>query len=157
MHSERQGALFRLRILKAFTAVSFANRSRMAPKRCRNKFLRYFPGGFEDQKYIDWERGYKWTAHQRWQEILGQEEHRALIRRGQGMEVAARAVRIESRTNLFFSFEKMAVRDAVKSETGARLFAKVFTSCSIPATNLRPGLPIGARSLPNCPGSRHAF
>jgi hypothetical protein len=49
------------------------------PKRCRNKFLRYFPQGFADQKYIDWERGYKWTAHQRWQEILSQEEHRALI------------------------------------------------------------------------------
>jgi hypothetical protein len=49
------------------------------PKRCRNKFLRHFPDGFSDQKYIDWERGYKWAAHQRWQEILGQEEHRALI------------------------------------------------------------------------------
>jgi hypothetical protein len=49
------------------------------PKRCCNKFLRYFPRGFTDQEYIDWERGYKWAAHQRWQEILGQEEHRALI------------------------------------------------------------------------------
>jgi hypothetical protein len=93
-------------------------------KRCRNKFLRYFPSGFADQKYIDWERGHKWTAHQRWQEILGQEEHRALIRRGEFMEVAARAVRIESRTNLPFSFEKMALRDALKSEAGARLFTK---------------------------------
>jgi hypothetical protein len=73
---------------------------------------------------IDWERAYKWTAHQHWREILGQEEHRALIRRGQAMEVAARAVRIESRANLLFSFEKMAVREAVKSEAGARLFAK---------------------------------
>jgi hypothetical protein len=72
-----------------------------------------FSAGFTDQKYIDWERGYKWTAHQRWQEILGQEEHRALIRRGEAMEVAARAVRIESRTNLLFSFEKMELRDAV--------------------------------------------
>ncbi len=34
-----------------------------------------------------------------------------------------RAVRIESRTNLLFSFEKMALRDAVKSKTGARGFA----------------------------------
>jgi hypothetical protein len=59
-----------------------------------------------DQKYIDWERDYKWTAHQRWQEILGQEEHRALMRRGEALEVAARAVRIESRTNLLFSFER---------------------------------------------------
>ena len=38
-------------------------------------------------------------------------------------EIAARAVRIESRTNLLFSFEKMALRDAVKSPAGARLFA----------------------------------
>ena len=65
------------------------------PKRCRNELLRRFPDGFADQKYIDWERGYKWTAHQRWQEILGQEEPRALIRRGEAMKVAARAVRIE--------------------------------------------------------------
>jgi hypothetical protein len=33
-------------------------------------------------------------------------------------------VRIESRTNLLFSFEKMALRDAVKSEAGAKLFAQ---------------------------------
>jgi hypothetical protein len=39
-----------------------------------------------------------------------QEEHRALIRRGQAMEVAARAVRIQSRTNILFSFEKVAVQ-----------------------------------------------
>ena len=34
------------------------------------------------------------------------------------------AVRIESRTNLLFSFEKMALRDAVKPPEGARAFAK---------------------------------
>jgi hypothetical protein len=39
------------------------------------------------------------------------------------MEVALRAVRIESRTNLIFSFEKMALRDAVKSAAGAKAFA----------------------------------
>ena len=36
---------------------------------------------------------------------------------------AARAVRLESRTNLLFSFEKMALRDAVKPAAGARAFA----------------------------------
>src|SRR5205085_2387758 len=30
-----------------------------APERCRRKFLRFFPGGFRDEKYVDWERGYK--------------------------------------------------------------------------------------------------
>ena len=39
-------------------------------------------------------------------------------------EIAARAVRIESRTNLLFSFEKMALRDAVKPAAGARAFAE---------------------------------
>jgi hypothetical protein len=32
-------------------------------------------------------------------------------------------VRLESRTNLLFSFEKMALRDAVKPEEGARAFS----------------------------------
>ena len=39
-------------------------------------------------------------------------------------EIAARAVRLESRTNLLFSFEKMALRDAVKPVAGAGLFAE---------------------------------
>ena len=36
--------------------------------------------------------------------------------------IANTAVRIESRTNLLFSFEKMALRDAVKSRAGAKRF-----------------------------------
>ena len=38
-------------------------------------------------------------------------------------EVALRAVRIESKTNLLFSFEKMALRDAVRDPRGAEVFA----------------------------------
>ena len=34
------------------------------------------------------------------------------------------AIKIESRTNLLFSFEKMAIRDALKSEREARNFAE---------------------------------
>ncbi|GAC1691115.1 MAG: hypothetical protein NVS9B3_09710 [Gemmatimonadaceae bacterium] len=89
----------------------------------RRKFLRFFPGGFNDATYIDWERGYKWTAHVRWEEALGQAEYRGLLRAGKFAEIAARAVRIESRTNLLFSFEKMALRDAVRSALGSRSFA----------------------------------
>jgi hypothetical protein len=91
--------------------------------RCRRKFLRFFPGGFRDDTYVDWERGYKWQAHERWQEQLSPAIVRGLLRDGRHAEVAARAVRIESRTNLLFSFEKMALRDAVKSAAGARMFA----------------------------------
>jgi hypothetical protein len=92
--------------------------------KCRRKFLKFFPKGFQDQKYVDWERGYKWEAHERWLETLGQNAHRALIRDGDYAEVARRAVTIESRTNLLFSFEKMALRDAVKSTVGAKAFAE---------------------------------
>jgi hypothetical protein len=92
--------------------------------RCRRKFLRKFPEGFRDETYIDWERGYKWRAHERWRETLNLESFRTMLRTGTHAEIAARAVTIESRTNLLFSFEKMALRDAVKSPAGARVFAQ---------------------------------
>jgi hypothetical protein len=94
--------------------------------RCRHKFLRFFPGGFRDETYIDWERDYKWEAHERWEEALGQSEFRRLLRGGAFAEAANRAVRVEQRTrhSMLFSFEKMALRDAVKIEGGARTFAE---------------------------------
>jgi hypothetical protein len=92
--------------------------------RCRRKFLRYFHRGFRDETYFDWERGYKEAAHARWNELLNARELRALIRSGRHDEVARRAVSIESRTNLLFSFEKMALRDAVRTHGGARDFSE---------------------------------
>jgi len=92
--------------------------------RSRRKFLRFFAKGFYGEKYIDWERGYKWAAHERWEEQLGRDVHRRLINEGSFAEVSRRAVSIESRTNLLFSFEKMALRDAVKSAAGAQAFAE---------------------------------
>ncbi len=92
--------------------------------RCRRKFLRFFPRGFGDETYIDWERGYKWEAHERWMAALAPGTFRALMRQGQFAQIAAHAVSIESRTNLLFSFEKMALRDAVKPPDGAQAFAE---------------------------------
>jgi hypothetical protein len=97
-----------------------------AALRCRRKFLRFFPGGFHDETYVDWEREYKWEAHQRWEESLNRAEFRRLLRAGEFKEAAARAVRVEQSTrySMLFSFEKMALRDAVKSEEGARTFTE---------------------------------
>jgi hypothetical protein len=92
--------------------------------KCRRKFLRFFPGGFADETYIDWERGYKWAAHERWMAALAPNAFRALLRERRFAEVASHAVAIESRTNLLFSFEKMALRDAVRPPEGARAFAE---------------------------------
>jgi hypothetical protein len=93
-------------------------------RRCRAKFLRFFPGGFADETYLDWERGYKWTAHERWRDVLAPRTFESLLRGGEHLEIARRAVAIEARTNLLFSFEKMALRDAVKTVAGARIFAE---------------------------------
>src|ERR1044071_9271714 len=100
------------------------HRRTAAAERCRRKFLRFFPAGFRDETYIDWERGYKETAHETWSRTLSRKEHRALLDAGNFAEVARRAVQIESRTNLLFSFEKMALRDAVRIENGAETFAR---------------------------------
>ena len=92
--------------------------------KCRRKFLRFFPSGFQDETYLAWERNYKWRAHERWESLLDRSTFRKLLRAGEYVEAATRAVRVESQTNLLFSFEKMALRDAVKSPEGARLFAR---------------------------------
>ena len=92
--------------------------------RCRKKFLYYFPKGFTDQKYIDWERNYKWEAHLTWIEQLNRKEYEQLLADRKYSEIASRAARVETRTNLLFSFEKMALRDAIKTHAGAKDFAK---------------------------------
>jgi len=49
---------------------------------------------------------------------------REKLSQGKFLEIGVEAVKIESRTNLLFSFEKMAIRDALKSERGAQAFAE---------------------------------
>ncbi|MGH7638769.1 MAG: hypothetical protein ACREOK_14060 [Gemmatimonadaceae bacterium] len=92
-------------------------------QRCREKFLRFFPGGFRDETYCDWERDYKWEAHERFCAELRRSALRSLLDAGDYLAIARHAVTIEARTNLLFSFEKMALRDALKSRDGARTFA----------------------------------
>ncbi len=92
--------------------------------RCLKKFLHYFPRGFYDDKYIAWERGYKWNAHLAWTEKLNNKELNALLADHNYPEVGRRATAIESKTNLLFSFEKMALRDGIKDTASAKIFAE---------------------------------
>lgn len=119
---------WRVRISRAISssrAARHAANFATAPARCRRKFLRYFPGGFRDETYLEWERDYKWQTHLRWQQVLGQSQYAELLSAGEFHEIAARAIRVEqqSRHSMIFSFEKMALRDAVRSPEGARAFA----------------------------------
>ena len=97
-----------------------------SPDRCRRKFLGLFPGGFRDEDYVELEREYKVEAHERWVQALPEPQFRALLKAREHGEVAARAVRVEQRTrhSMLFSFEKMALRDALKSASGARTFSE---------------------------------
>lgn len=93
-------------------------------KKCISKFLYYFPGGYAGKKYIAWERDYKWNAHLNWNEKLNKKEFSRLLYNGEFTEIAKRAASLESKTNLLFSFEKMALRDGVKTGRAAQLFAE---------------------------------
>ena len=64
-----------------------------AAQRCRRKFLRFFPDGYHDETYIDWERGYKWSAHERWMKELEPVAFRRLL----AEEVEARVDRLRHR------------------------------------------------------------
>jgi|RhiMethySRZTD1v2_1073278.scaffolds.fasta_scaffold374174_3 hypothetical protein len=93
-------------------------------ERCRRRFLHFFPEGFRDSTYLAWERDYKTEAHLRWGAELGRAQFRALLHTRRFDEIAARAIRIESRTNLLFSFEKMALRDAARMGDGSRVLSE---------------------------------
>src|SRR5688572_11128637 len=60
-----------------------SGRTSVGAIRCGRKFLRFFPKSFRDETYIDWERGYKAEAHERWQEMLAPNIRRQLLRAAQ--------------------------------------------------------------------------
>jgi hypothetical protein len=95
-----------------------------AAMKCRRKFLRFFADGFRDETYAAWEGDYKRAAHANWLELLERDAFGALLNQGSFSEVAERAIKVESRTNLLFSFEKMALRDALRTDAGAEKFAR---------------------------------
>jgi hypothetical protein len=131
----------------------------MAPAlRSRRKFLRFFPGGFHDETYLDWERSYKWQVHLLWREALGRDTFRGLLRARRFPQIAALAVRVEqrSRHSMIFSFEKMALRDAVKSAAGRTPLPKVSTSCFTAVARSSAGSSAGYRWWPVFRASRRA-
>jgi len=90
----------------------------------RKRFLKFFPKAFRDQQYIEWERTYKWDAHKLWNELLSQEQFKKLLHEREYSDIAARALRVESKCNFLFSFEKMALRDALRTANGAYIFSE---------------------------------
>lgn len=107
----------------ALGGASASNVNYLGAARCRRKFELFYPEGFEDETYLVAERAYKERAHLEWEAELGAAAFRKLLARGEFRQIADAAVRIEARSNLLFSFERMALRDAVRTPAGARLFS----------------------------------
>ena len=101
----------------------------LGARRCRRKFLRIFPKGFRDDTYVAWERDYKALAHRQWAEHLDQAKFGALIGRKAFAEIALLTVRIEARTNLLFSFEKMALRRSGGITRSTHVRARLVRFC----------------------------
>ncbi len=99
------------------------NVSFLGAARCRRKFELYYPEGFSDDAYLIAERSTRERAHQAWQRELGPQALSRQLARGEYRAIADAALRVESRTSLLSSFEKMALRDALRPAAGARLFA----------------------------------
>ena len=109
-----------------------------AVARCRRKFLRFFPGAFNDETYLEWERNYKWNAHLQWNELLDFSGFRMLLQKRKFSAIASHALKVESRTNLLFSFEKMAIRDALKSPANGN----AMKNLSLVNSSMRMILPV---------------
>src|SRR5213075_2141786 len=91
-----------------------------ARDRCKKKFIHYFKKGYRDQQYMEWERQYKFDASAEFQNELNRNTYLKLLNNSAYEKIASSVVRIESKTNLLFSFEKMALRDALKTSAGAK-------------------------------------
>jgi hypothetical protein len=94
----------------------------------RRRFLRFFPKAFRDQRYLEWEHAYKWRSHELWKELLNEAEYKKLLELRNYSEIASRALRVEQKTvpPFLFSFEKMALRDALRTEYGAEIFSEAL-------------------------------
>src|SRR5690606_22531186 len=113
-------------MLEAGMATTVPTAAHAGALRSRRRFLRQVPGGFRAPLYLDWERDYKWESPLRWEEALPQATFRRLLREVRATDLAARAMRVEqrSRHSMLFSFEKMALRDALRTPEGAAGFSQ---------------------------------
>ena len=100
-------------------------RHRLTASQTIEKFLKLFPQGFNDPRYFIEERDYKWAAHEKFKESLGDGKGRDLLDRGEITELAQRALAVCSKVNLLSPYENMAFHDALQNRPAA---AHYFTA-----------------------------
>lgn len=88
-----------------------------------HRFEREYPLRFEDPRYLDEERNYKWAAHELFIELLGAGRGEELLAAGQVDEIRQRLLTVEGKVNLLASFEKIAFRAALQDDAAVVAFA----------------------------------
>ncbi|MEP6792511.1 MAG: hypothetical protein ABI907_14150, partial [Ramlibacter sp.] len=100
--------------LSPFAAGARAsNINYLGAARARRKFEVYYPGGFDDPVYQVAERSVKERAHLEWDTELSPLAWRRMLARREYSRIVEVVLRVEQRSSLLFSFEKMALHDAV--------------------------------------------
>jgi len=89
----------------------------------KSGFLRQFPDGFEDKKYLEAERNYKYEAHELMMSLLNEQDLSALIGAANYAEICKRALQVVNKTNLIFPNEKMALKDGLASDADKKCFS----------------------------------
>ena len=93
----------------------------------RRRFLHEFPAGFADPNYRLHERDYKLAGHREFESLLGLEQARALLLRGDIKTLAAKALSVVSSVHLLAApFESGAFHDALQDENAAESYFKAL-------------------------------
>jgi len=90
---------------------------------CRNKFLKKFPEGFNDPKYIEQVREKKWRAHEMFQLLLNRKEFERLLSEEDYNAIAKNAITVEAGTKLLVPTEENALKEISKSKENSKTFA----------------------------------
>lgn len=91
------------------------------------RFLSYFPAGFQDSEYRDGknnERKYKEDANRIMLELLGKEAFANLLQQGNFKEIVDRATKVMNQTNLIHHIEMIWFTNGVKTESSQKKFAE---------------------------------
>jgi len=80
----------------------------------KENFLEEFPAGFEDTKYLKFERAYKVAASDLLKQTLAAEELHPLVTGGYHAEVCRRAIAVIRRTNLVLLNEVTALAESLE-------------------------------------------
>ncbi len=89
-------------------------------------FLKQFPEGFDDKKYLENERNYKLDAHNLTLDLLSEQEFSSLLQASNHVEICSRAKQLTNKTNLIFQQEKVSFNNGLELADNQRQFAEIL-------------------------------